>query len=703
APRFRHGAVLIELAPLADPSLIPQAILQALGVGDVIGPSPEETVVAAVREAEMLLVFDNCEHLADGCASLVERLLRSSGGARVIATSREPLDVEGEVTLAVPPLSLPPPDAVHTAGRVAEYEAIRLFTDRVAAALPGFALDDANADSVARLCRRLDGLPLALELAAVRMRSMSAAEILEHIDDRFSLLRRTRRGGPSRHQTLRATIDWSHDLLSEPERILFRRLSVFADGWTLDDAEAIASCEPLPRDSISDLHTRLVDKSLVFAQVGSDRLTRYGLLETLRHYAAERLTEADEDEHLRRRHFDHFLSVVEHYDESRQSRGSDAGLRLLAEHRDNLRAALDWAATVDVDAALRLTAILDDFWRMISAAEGWQRLQQTLPAASRDSPHRLRALLTAGMLAAYIPAYAEGAGLLHEARVVARRRGDYLSEAWADLWLGRLAFFGGDPHTAEDHLARAAAAHESLGSALGLVRSLSLIGLLRALILGERIQGKRDLERAAMLSHDIGDSWGKGYAHMMLGLCAADAGDLDGAISHCQLALAATELGPLLGVPLLALAQAGLAKAPGRAVRILGAAAGHFQRTGTVTPPFLQQRSDDTRRLAEQLLGVQAAARGWEEGRRMTTDEAVAYAVSHPAHSQPPSAALSRREAQVAAVVARGHTNREIADALHISVRTVESHLNHILTRLQLRNRTELAAWGSANLDTETT
>jgi non-specific serine/threonine protein kinase len=335
---------------------------------------------------------------------------------------------------------------------------------------------------------------------------------------------------------------------------------------------------------------------------------------------------------------------------------------------------------------------------MISAAEGWRWLQQTLAAAPSESRYRLRALLSAGMLSAYIPAYAEGAGLLREVAEGARATGDRNAEAWAELWLGRIAFFGGDPETAQARLERAASGHEQLGNTIGLVRALSLLGLLQALLLGRGTEGEERLERAAALAHAGGDSFGEGYAHMMLGLCAAEREDLDLAASHSRLALGASALGPLLGIPLQVMGRVAQERDPSRALRLLGAASIHLQRTGTVAPPFLQARSDATRSSVEQLVGADAALRLWSEGRRLSLAEAISEAIGDDSRSLPKGqGVLTPREEQVAALVARGRTNREVAAALHISLRTAESHLDHILSKLGLRNRTELAARSKAN------
>jgi len=695
---LRDGAVLVELAPLADPTVVPQAITHALGLGDLTGRSPEEALIGALQETEILLVLDNCEHLVARCAALVETLLKASPAVKVLATSREALDVVGEVVFGVPPLSLPPVASVETVDDLARFESTQLFCERAANARAGNLIDDGDASAVADICHRLDGLPLAIELAAARMRSMSAHDILRRLDDQFALLTRLPRRVASRHHALRSTIDWSYDLLSTPERTLFARVAIFAGGWLLDDALAVCAGEPLTADDIIELSTALVERSLVVAEPALAGESRFRLLETLRAYAWERLVASGELEQLRRRHFQHFLAMAESYSEARLAGGSDAGLPALAAHRDNFRAALSSGIGPHPGAVLRLAAALEDLWRMVSAAEGWEWLQRALAAAPPDSFHRRRALLSAGMLAAYIPAYAEGAGLLRDVASDARRSGDRSAEAWADLWLGRIAFFSGDAGVAEERLREAVSLHEQLGNTVGLVRARSLLGLLQALLLRRGEEAERHLHAAGALAREVGDSFGEGYAEMMLGLCAAERDDIDGAASHSRVALGVSALGPLLGIPLQVIAHVVRESDPALAMRLLGAAALHLERTGTVAPPFLVQRSEATRSRAEELLGSAAAAQSWADGRRTTLAEAITLSAID-VHRRPErSGALTSRELQVAALVAQGRTNREVAETLHMSLRTAESHVDHILTKTGLRNRTELAAWSRANL-----
>ena len=335
---------------------------------------------------------------------------------------------------------------------------------------------------------------------------------------------------------------------------------------------------------------------------------------------------------------------------------------------------------------------------MVNATEGWNWLRRTLQGVPDGNPHRLRALLTAGTLAAPVAAYAEGTGLLRGAVATARQVGDRSSEAWAELWLGRLAFLGEDVTSAEERLTSALAIHEELGNPLGRVRSLALLGLLQAVNLERRAEGEQKLQAAADLAHEIEDSWGEGFAHMMLSICAADAGDVERTRLHCRTALHTPSLGPLLGVALQQLGRVSVEEDPARALRLMGGAAGHLERTGTVLPAFLQRRAQTARQRAAQLLGAQTAAQKFEDGRRMSMEEAIAFATAEPATAawRTPGG-LTLREMQVAALVGRHQTNREIGRILVISVRTAESHVEHILEKLGLCNRRELAAWAQGN------
>jgi predicted ATPase/DNA-binding SARP family transcriptional activator len=389
--RYADGVWLVRLAGLEDATRVARAVADALGVADDAGTAGEQ-IVRYLRERSCLIVLDNCEHLVDACASLVEHLLVSCGRLRLLATSREPLAVPGEVQLAVPPLETPPEDA--TPDALTDYDAVRLFGDRARGALPGFTLDPATTPHVAHVCRQLDGIPLAIELAATLTKTLPVDEIAARLSDRFALLTGGPRTAEARQRTLRATVDWSHQLLPAPEQVLFRRLSVFRGGWSLEAAEHVCAGDGVDGSSVVGLLSGLVDRSLVVTDHHGS--ARFRMLETLRQYAQERLAEAGEHDRFTTAHAAYFTSVAEHGEP--QLRGPDQGrwLRWLAEERDNLRAALAWSdhlADAQPDLGLRLVGALGWFWYFASNQEGRRDITTMLEKATGGSaPIRARAL-----------------------------------------------------------------------------------------------------------------------------------------------------------------------------------------------------------------------------------------------------------------------------------------------------------------------
>ncbi|MBM3121038.1 MAG: hypothetical protein FJZ97_02490, partial [Chloroflexi bacterium] len=312
--RFLHGVWWVDLAPLADPALLQETVAAALGVNEQSTRPISQALAETVRSKPMLLVFDNCEHLVAECAALVADLLRQGADLRILATSTEPLGVAGEVVWQVPPLEVPPaasPDQAQDPVALQGSPGVRLFVERAAAALPTFHLTSTNLAAVVRLCQALDGIPLALELAAGRLRMLSLDQLIERLDDRFRVLAGGSRTALARHRTLGAVLDWSHALLSEDERVLFRRLSLFLGGFTLESAEAVAAGDPLPRTQVLQVLSELVDKSLVTVSHADPARTRYSLLETVAHYARQRLIESGEADGVRQHPRDYFLELVD--------------------------------------------------------------------------------------------------------------------------------------------------------------------------------------------------------------------------------------------------------------------------------------------------------------------------------------------------------------------------------------------------------
>jgi predicted ATPase len=417
--QYPDGVWWIELAPLAGAALIPRAIATALSVREQPGRSMSTSIAAQLMPRRTLLVLDNCEHLISAAAEIAEQLLRTCPRLSILATSREALAVQGEATFAVPPLTTPDPRRVGSAAAVNASEAVELFVRRALDASPTFALTETNAEVVASLCRRLDGLPLAIELAAARTRALPVEEIARRMDNRLQLLAGGIRTALPRHQTLRATLDWSHDLLTEPERVLFRRMAVFAGSAPLDAIESVwadGGTEP------ADLLAQLVSKSLVAADQG-----RYRMLETVREYAREALIASGEAEAVRGRHRDYFLHLAEEADP--ELRGPHQGTwlaRLEVEH-DNLSAALEWSlADGDGEKLLRLASSLWRFWNVAGFwREGQEWLERALsfgPIAA--SPARAYAAFGAGVLAWYRHDYSRAEELLEESRRLAEAAGD---------------------------------------------------------------------------------------------------------------------------------------------------------------------------------------------------------------------------------------------------------------------------------------
>ncbi|MHB8574689.1 MAG: ATP-binding protein, partial [Dehalococcoidia bacterium] len=398
---YADGIFLVELAAVSDPALLPNAVAGALGVREETAQPLMDTLAAALRFRGLLLVLDNCEHLIDTCAAMAERLLNACPRLQLIATSREPLRIEAETVFRVPPLALPHVGAEHKPEEMATVPAVALFAQRAQTHAPGFHLDAANAPAVARICRRLDGMPLAIELAAARLAVLSAGQLAKRLDDRFSLLAGGSRTAPARQQTLRATVAWSYDLLDASERGFFDRLSVFAGGFTLTAAEAVATAGlPTPQDAV-DLLARLVNKSLVDRE---DRAgtPRYRLLETLREYGHERLTEAGATFDVLRRHAEYCRDLAERAEPELQGAGQAAWLDLIEAELGNLRSALHWSLTTPaaVETGLRLATAIWRFWLMRGyLSEGRTWIEQSLLNRAARPGVRARALFAAGTLA----------------------------------------------------------------------------------------------------------------------------------------------------------------------------------------------------------------------------------------------------------------------------------------------------------------
>jgi predicted ATPase/DNA-binding SARP family transcriptional activator len=578
--RVPDGVWLVELAPLRTEGSVADAVAATLGVRGGFRPGgaplppdedPVDRLVELLEAKRPLLVLDNCEHLVDAVAKLAEVLLTSCPGVRILATSREALGVGGERRWPVPGLATPPP-GLDDPRRLLEYGAARLFVERAEAVAPGFEPSDGGVEAVGEICRRLDGLPLAIELAAARVPALGVQAIRARLDDRFRLLTGGSRTALPRQQTLRAVVDWSWDLLPAPERATLRRLAVFTGGCTLEAAEEVcgpAAGGPEPAGGVLEALARLVDKSLLVATHGGDGEPRYQLLETVRAYAADRLAEAGEAERLARAHAERFAWFAERADPELRGPGQLDWVRRLEADHDNLRAALRWAvAAGDGELALRLAAPLGWFWYLRGdrhdAAE-W------LPAAlaagpTVTSPAKARVLFTSALFRVEggdAKGTAAARDLAAESRAVAERAGDEVGVAWADIALGQLAFMLGDPALGKEVVDRALAAVKAADDRWGQAGAL----MARAEISrysGDLAACRRDAEAALAGFRALGERFGMAYALDTLAFTAETEGDYGRAVVLVE---EATRLADELGLPEF---EAGLHTRLGRLLSLQG-------------------------------------------------------------------------------------------------------------------------------------
>ncbi len=489
------GVILVELDSIPEGQDVPGAVAEALDLRALPGGALVDAIAADLAPRELLLVLDNCEHVIGASATLADALLRAAPRLTILATSREPLRVPGEVVFRVPSLAIPDPDAAATPAALLGYEAVRLFVERAGAVAPGFELDERNAPAVARICHRLDGLPLALELAAARIDALATDALAERLDDRFRLLRAGSRAAPTRQQTLEAALDWSHELLADAERVLLRRLAVFSGGFTLEAAEEVCVGEGLDRAQVADLLARLVEKSLVSAEERHGG-RRYRLLETIRAYATVRLAELGERGAVAARHAGWLSDLVDRADS--QLSGLDA-------ERGNLRAALETLLADDPPAALRLCARVWPFWlRRIELPEARRWLGEALERAPEPSAERVRGLL--GHAAVEYRSGDEGLGRRHAEEALALARELHVP----DLEWRAVHFRGGIEVARED--GRAAASHyeEALAVArrhgLGAPEAVSVYSLgVAAWVAGALATAEERFAESADLFAALGD------------------------------------------------------------------------------------------------------------------------------------------------------------------------------------------------------
>ncbi|MGP8001569.1 MAG: LuxR C-terminal-related transcriptional regulator [Streptosporangiaceae bacterium] len=750
---YPDGTFVVELGDLWEPELIVSRMASLLGVDGEAGRPLLDTLVGALGARQVLVLLDNCEHLVDACAGLCQQLLTGCPGVRVVATSQEPLRIPQEAVWQVAPLAVPPPADAPDAAGLGSYEAVQLFADRAAAARPGFAVTQRNARAVATVCRALDGVPLAIELAAARVTVLSTEQIAARLEDRFTLLGQGDRTAPPRQRTLRATIDWSHGLLSGPEQALLRRLSVFA-GWSLEMAEQVCADRELAAEEIIDLTAALVDKSLVVVEPEVLGQARYRMLDSIRAYAAQRLADAGESAAIQLRLRDYALTVCEHAEAVGLAvipAGWSAAVDVFRRYdvdSGNVRQVLGRCqATGDVESGLRLCTAVRPCWIVrghFAEGEGWfarflaldhaglppavlgaalvgraQLIMPNEPAAAQAWARQgLDLCRSAGQLTWTATAFnvlaeaALHAGQLDDAArcaadalATARQAGNGWNEGYALGTQATLAAADGKLREARQLGEAALAVMRGIDQQWGVARTLLGLGALARL--------RRDpagaiacYREALPILREIDSRPDIARALAGIGRVALDQGDLGVAREHLTESLRLSWLtGARIGVARGLEAMAALTAREGQAglaVQLTAAAAA--LRTAAGLPALAadrtQQQLDPARSLGEEKL-----SRLWQRGLGLPADAAVALVLSpQPAGpvngtlpSLAPQSSLTRREQEITALIAQGYSNRAIAGELVISPATAARHVANILAKLGFTSRAQIAAWAAGN------
>ena len=626
---FPDGVLFVALAPLRDPALVPGALAQVLGGHEVADRPLPEALAVALGDRRPLAVLDNCEHLP-AAMPLVADLLAACPGLQVLATSRAPLRLSAEREYPVPPLALPAPGQAQSAEAVLRYAAPALFVQCAQAVAPDFVLSDAEAPAVAALCRRLDGLPLALELAAARLRLFTPGALLARLERRLPLLVDGPRDLPARQRTLRATLDWSHDLLDEGEQALFRRLAVFAGGCTVEAAEAVCGGGGPP---VAAGLEALLGQGLLHRWVGDDGEPRLGMLETIREYATERLAASGEAEATRDAHLAYFLALAEAAEPELLGPRAPAWLDRLEREHDNLRAALGWALERDAaEPALRLAGALAEFWWSHGhPSEGRRWLAAALDRdGTAPASARAKALHAAGWLATFQGDYPRATAALEQSLVLYQERGDERGIIRCLSTLGVVAQHQGDYERSQGLLEEALARARAVGDTIGMAIALNNLGYL-AVEQGDGARAARLLEESVALSRRLGIQDVVLRSLQSLGVVVLEQGDPGraGALLAESLQLS-RELGDAIGLIHGLEELAWVAAAQGRAertARLSGAAAALCEATSLPLLPHARSVSERCRASARAQLGEAAWVAAWEEGQAMSGEQAVAYAL----------------------------------------------------------------------------
>ncbi|MBL1097928.1 ATP-binding protein [Streptomyces coffeae] len=705
---FPGGVWLVELATLEEETLVAQAVAAKLRLGNESGREPVEMLADYLVDQRLLLILDNCEHLLEQCASLVATLLGAARDLHVLATSRQALGVHGERPLPVPPMSLPEPGEVYASEAPGQCEAVRLFTDRAVAVRHDFVVTADKAQAIAQICRRLDGMPLAIELAAARTRVLSVEEILHRLDDRFHLLTGGSRSALPRHRTLRAAIDWSFELCSTREQQLWSRLSVFSDGFDLPSVEAVCCGDGIERSEVLDLVTDLVDKSVLGCEEHGARM-RYWLPETLRQYGLERLAASGEKDTLRARHRDYYHGLADQAEAEWFGPGQFERFRVLRAEHPNLRAALAFCMS-DPGQARSGLALAAAMWShrlgFGSLGEGRRWLSEGLTLDAEPSPVTAKALYVDGLLALLQGDGDGAAARLEQFRSLPQELRSHPDLARAAVTIeGLSALFRGHFRDAVPALEDAFSRHMAAGDPGS--AAVTAFMLTTAFFNLDDARAAEHAERCLALCETHQAEWSRTHARWALALEEYRQGSTRRAATLVRHALREKPLShDQYGIAqcLEVLGWCAMKEGRGaRAATLLGAAQATWEVSGSALSGFGHLLTGHQRCEAalRQEMGDEAFTLAFHGGRQLTLEQAVTYALEEkqaaavPPPAEAASAPLTPRERQVADLVAQGLSNKEIAAKLVIARRTAEGHVEHILTKLGFTSRSQIAAWAT--------
>jgi len=699
---FVDGAWLVELDEVRTASRLIDVVAATLGLRDQSDLPLREILLDYLSTRDILLILDNCEQVVDAVADLATALLQQNPNMRILATSREPLAIAGEATLRVPPLTVPDPDRESSLQGLPRYDAVSLFTERATAAVSTFTLTDANKSAVSRICHRLDGLPLPIELAAARLHAMSPEQILQRLSDRYALLTRGSRGAPSRQQTLRLCVDWSYDLCTPLEQLTWARLSVFSGSFGLDAAE-YACGEDVQPEALLDSVASLVDKSILIREEHGVTV-RFRLLETLRAYGREKAQENDDYHDLRRRHRDWYRQLTLTAEDEFISPRQLEWIARFACEQPNLRDAMDFClAEGDAAAGLQIATPLRQLWGsrgLLSEARAW--LDKFLSSQREPTTiATIRALCVDCLVTAQQGDHQRGAELVEQTRILADQINDPIAHAIVDHADGIVALFNGELPRAVSGLVRALSVFRHAENNLALrLESLTMLGLAYERLDTESHRAIECYEEVLAITKTHGDSVYRSYALWAMAVAQWRLGAQSRAIDLLEQGL---RLARLVDDPigcancLEAFAWMAGSSEPTRAGTLMGAAEaiGLVPGSPSVLVANLLVYHAECERAARRVLTDRVFEETRKQGRALDLKSAVSYALREhtPKTNSPASALLTKRERQVAELVAEGLTNKAIAARLVISPRTAQGHVEHILTKLGFTSRAQVAAW----------